>query len=233
MIQSGIDAAGKCTKTDCVVNFRYDPKSSKEACHWDFQGGSYTAGIENSCNPGYIHYPVGNFSVTLRVYERGNDANFRDKVLNFSNPAPVAVSGGGSTIPASAAVPVSVSILEPVIVVQSGLDSASHCTKTDCSVNLEYKVLGPKEACHWDFSGGSYTAGTENKCNPGYIHYPTGEFSVTLRVYEQGNILNFREKTLKIANVPRVATISEQAGKKSPENTFHENHAPHAAIKLQ
>lgn len=85
--------------------------------------------------------------------------------------------------------------------------------------------MGPKEACHWDFPGGSYLSGTENKCNPGYIHYPFGEFTVTLRVFEQGNISNFREKTLRFSN----GTLSEIAESK----THPENHLPVAEIKLQ
>ena len=97
--------------------------------------------------------------------------------------------------------------------------------KTDCSLNLEYKVLGPKEACHWDFSGGSYLSGTENKCNPGHIHYPLGEFTLTLKVFEQGNISNYREKTLHFSN----GTVAEIVQAKS--NPI--NHPPVASIKLQ
>jgi hypothetical protein len=92
-------------------------------------------------------------------------------------------------------------------------------------LNLEYKVLGLKEACHWDFPGGSYLSGTENKCNPGYVHYPLGEFLVTLRVFEQGNISNNRVKTLKFSN----GTITEI--QKAITNPF--NHPPQAMMKLQ
>lgn len=225
VIQSGIDSSGKCTKTDCIINLQYVPKDSKESCHWDFPGGVYGSGTENSCNPGYIHYSVGDFSVTLRVYERGNVSNFREKVLSFSNHAPVSVSGGGSTVSASIVSPGFVSILEPIIVVQSGLDATNRCTKSDCTVNFEYQVLGPKEACHWDFPGGSYTRGTENKCNPGYVHYPIGEFRVTLRVYELGNISNYRERVLTFSNGTKTEITQAKA--------LPENHPPRAAIKLQ
>lgn len=97
--------------------------------------------------------------------------------------------------------------------------------KSDCTLNFEYKVLGPKEACRWDFPGGSYLSGTENKCNPGYIHYPFGEFSVTLRVFEQGNTSNFREKILRFSNGTPVEIHQAIA---SPTN-----HSPTAMIQLQ
>lgn len=115
--------------------------------------------------------------------------------------------------------------MDPVIIVQSGLDADNHCMKSDCTLNFDYKVLGNKEACHWDFPGGSYLSGTENKCNPGYIHYPFGVFSVTLRVFEQGNISNFRETVLHFTN--------------GTPNEVHEaktnpiNHPPVATIQLQ
>lgn len=85
--------------------------------------------------------------------------------------------------------------------------------------------MGSKEACLWDFSGGSYLSGTQNKCNPGYIHYPIGNFSVTLRVFEQGNIFNYSEKVLKFLN----GTMTEiYEAKANPVN-----HPPISIIKLQ
>ncbi len=92
-------------------------------------------------------------------------------------------------------------------------------------MNVEYKVLGSKEACQWDFTGGSYLSGTQNKCNPGYVYYPIGEFIVKLRVFEQGNPSNYREKFLAFSNGTR-SEIHET--KTSPQN-----HAPVAHIKLQ
>lgn len=92
-------------------------------------------------------------------------------------------------------------------------------------MNFEYKTLSSKEACLWDFPGGVFTTGTEQKCNPGYVHYPFGEFTVTLRVFEQENILNYREKVLRISN----GTLTEiLQAKNNPEN-----HTPVAQIKLQ
>ncbi|NDK19361.1 hypothetical protein GW819_00810 [Candidatus Gracilibacteria bacterium] len=200
VIQSGIDSGFKCTKIDCIINLEYIPKDSKEMCFWSFSGGTYSAGTENNCNPGYIHYPVGNFIITLRVYEKGNTINFREKTLPFTNTLPIASSVKGGGISSSSSVTLPVYITDPTIVVQSGLDEMNYCIKTNCSINLEYKVLGSKEMCHWDFPGGSYSSGTENKCNPGYVRYPIGEFLVKLRVYERGNIFNYRDKTLGFSN---------------------------------
>lgn len=221
IIQSGLDYSLKCTKIDCIVNLEYIPKDTKEACLWNFSGGTYSSGTEQNCNPSYVHYPVGNFTITLRVYEKGNTTNFREKILLFSNSISIVSSGGGSS---SYSIPM-ITISDPNIIVQSGLDANNHCTKIDCSLNLEYKVLGPKEACHWSFPGGSFTVGTENKCNPGYIHYPIGEFSVILRVYEQGNTFNYREKILHFSN-GNASEIQEA-------KVNHGNHPPVALIKLQ
>lgn len=125
----------------------------------------------------------------------------------------------------SSSSPAIIAIFEPTIIVQSGLDANNRCLKSDCTLNFEYKVQGTKEACHWDFPGGSYLSGTENKCNPGYIHYPFGEFSITLRVFEQGNTSNYREKTFRFSN----GTLAEvHEAKTSPVN-----HSPKAMIKLQ
>jgi micrococcal nuclease len=140
-------------------------------------------------------------------------------------PPPVVNSGGGSSWSPLPILPSIISILPPTIIVQSGLDTNNRCTKIDCTLNLEYKVLGPKESCSWDFSGGSYLSGTQNKCNPGYVHYPLGEFSVTLRVFEQGNTSNYRESVLYFSNGTPAQIVQ---AKNAPEN-----HAPVALIKLQ
>ena len=142
-------------------------------------------------------------------------------------PPPVINYGGGTTSSSLVVLSVPLSILDPIIIVQSWLDSNNHCNKTDCTVNLEYKPLGPKESCHWDFSGWSYATGTEDKCNPGYIHYPLGQFSITLRVFEQWNISNYREKILHLSNNAPISIIQTQA------KVTSENHLPVAIIKLQ
>lgn len=134
-----------------MVNLEYIPADSREACVWDFPGGTYSEGTQDKCNPGYVRYPIGNFTITLRVYEKENILNFREKSFDFFNTAPVVSSGGGSTKVGISPVSSFITIADPIIIVQSGLDAENRCKKSDCAVNLEYKVLGSKEACIWDF----------------------------------------------------------------------------------
>lgn len=161
---------------------------------------------------------------TGSVTNTGNTSTGASDSSVISSPS-IITYGGGTTSSSILILPVPISILDPIIIVQSWLDSSNRCSKADCTVNFEYKTLSSKESCHWDFSGGSYAKGTENKCNPGYIHYPFGEFAVTLRVFELWNASNYSEKTLHISNPTPVSLTQTK--------TNPENHLPVARIKLQ
>lgn len=222
-------------------------------CELDFDL-DYESGEEYKCNPNTVTFPRGHdYTLHFRIIHTPEVSLFTERTILIHSPSltgstssgstssgslsetgststgvvipPVVVSGGGSTVSENLILLPPLTLLDPTIIIQSGLDANNRCLKSDCTLNLEYKVLGPKETCHWDFPGGSYLSGTENKCNPGYTHYPFGEFGVTLRVFEQGNSSNYREKILHFSN----GTPQEiHEAKTNPVN-----HLPIAIIKLQ
>ncbi len=84
-IQWGLDENNNCKSASCSLNLSYDIKNSKEACLWSFPGGTYESWTEKKCNPGYIKYPTWEFKASLKVYEIGNESNYKESYLNFSN----------------------------------------------------------------------------------------------------------------------------------------------------
>lgn len=187
-IQSGLDDNRVCKSINCSVNLEYIPKNSKEACSWSFWSGSYSSGTENKCNPGYIQYPVGIFSISLRVYEKGNESNYREKSLSFSNPQSQVVpssSGGGGTVSAQenhrphAEISLQGAMNKEKIQEWSVLT----CFNTDtCSVNFtaenSYDSDGDTLHYFWNF----WNSVTVNKKNPSVISYKIGEYDILLRV---------------------------------------------------
>lgn len=224
------------THDECRINFDLTPSFTGSFHESDYECSSFFGtgvGLAETgkCNPGSVTFPRGqDYPIRFRITNKTNSSDTveRNIVLHVPNfPAPVVVSlggGGYSPLPAVPSIaPLSIGI--PAIVVQSGLDEQNRCKKADCALNVKYDPKQTKESCRWFFPGGSVPVGTENRCNPGYVHYPLGHFTVTLRVYEQGNELNFRESMLSFSN----GTESEVLAAQEPSI----NHSPVAMIKLQ
>ncbi|MDD3646117.1 MAG: thermonuclease family protein [Candidatus Gracilibacteria bacterium] len=102
-------------------------------------------------------------------------------------------------------------IPKPIIEVQSGLNYLTgtiwQCKNEICKINLNGEssftggFIESDFECLWSFSGGSFiTQGTESKCNPGYVDYGTGEYEVGFKIYEKGNLENFKEAFIEIQN---------------------------------
>ncbi|MDD4151374.1 MAG: lamin tail domain-containing protein, partial [Candidatus Gracilibacteria bacterium] len=198
------------TKSDCKVNYNLNMNSGSGfvsisniyECLWNF-GFTGTTGEETKCNPNTITYPIGEYETTYRLIEKANPTNFKEKKIIVKNQGykeetttkTIYISSTSSSQTSSI-----ISINNPKIIIQSGLDENHNCNKSDCSINLDYETQNSKEACLWTFSGGEYEQETKYKCNPGYVKYPLGNFQVKLKVYELGNESNYKETFLDFTN---------------------------------
>lgn len=196
------------SKTDCKINFNLNIDEwngfksiwTKYECVWSFGFWEITW-EENKCNPNTITYPVWDFETKFKVIEKSNtwvyfEKNFFVKnqwFLESSIPTKIVyVWGWGSSIQ-------NINIPLPKIIIQSWIEN-SLCTKEDCSINLNYETQNSKEACLWDFPGGTFENTTNEKCNPWYVKYWLWDFKVTLKVYQKDNPANFQENYLYFSN---------------------------------
>lgn len=199
------------SKTDCKANFNlnidegngWKTLGTKYICEWDFWFWEIT-GEEWKCNPNTITYPIWDFTTIYTVKEKTNTGifithSFWVKNTWFQEPQTQKVVYVGNSTSSSS----SLSLLEiktPEIIIQSGLDENNVCKNTNCKINLNYIPQSSQEACLWDFPGGSFDIQTREKCNPGYVNYPEGDFIVTLKVYEKSNPYNFKQSYLYFSN---------------------------------
>ena len=151
--------------------------------------------------------------VTFRIAKKIDASVFSEKKIIIHNPdsssgatnTGTTQTGSTSTGAANAeTTSTDVFIPEPIITIQSGLDSNFHCTKSDCIANLsgESSFFGTNMShflCHWTFSGAT-TASASDSCNPGYVHYGLGTFPITLRITEKTSLYRFQETTIFIHN---------------------------------
>lgn len=84
-VQSWLDENNNCKKTDCNLNLIYEPKNSKEECLWSFPWWIFSDWNANNCNPSYVKYWIWDFKVTLRVYQKWNESNYKESYFYFSN----------------------------------------------------------------------------------------------------------------------------------------------------
>ncbi len=84
-IQSWLDENNRCKKEDCRVNLNYIQKSSSEVCLWSFPWGTYEGNTHEKCNPWYVDYPLWDFQITLKVYDKNYPENYKESHLFFSN----------------------------------------------------------------------------------------------------------------------------------------------------
>ncbi len=84
-IQSWLDENNVCKKEDCSINLNYIQKSSSEVCLWSFPGWIYEWNTHEKCNPWYVKYPIWDFKVTLKVYDKNYPENYKESYFSFSN----------------------------------------------------------------------------------------------------------------------------------------------------
>ena len=85
IIQSWLDENNNCKKESCSINLKYEEKNKNELCVWDFSGWSFDSKTALKCNPWYVKYPFWNHKVKLKVYQKNNENNFKENILNFNN----------------------------------------------------------------------------------------------------------------------------------------------------
>lgn len=196
------------SKIDCKVNYNLNidfwsgfvSVPSTYECFWNF-GFSGTIWEEAKCNPNTITYPIWEYETTYRIIEKANPSNYKEKKIIVKNTwYKDNITKVVYTTTTSQNINNPISINNPKIIIQSGLDENHNCSKTDCSINLNYETQNSKEACLWTFSGWEYEQESKYKCNPGYVKYPLWNFQVKLRVYELWNESNYKETFLDFTN---------------------------------
>lgn len=206
------------TKADCKINLNLESsfdsslKESNYICsinYWNWK-------IIDSCNPVTEIITRWTFFINLKIIDKNDSSNFKEKILKIENPQS------------------SLIIPEPIISVQSGFWDDLMCHKTDCSVNVTWEksfqnYSNPKLACLWDFGGWSYAEWTQNKCNPWYVHYWVGNYVIKLKIFEAWNENNFKESIFKFSNYWNLSKEQVEKLQEIPK----ENVAPVAKIKLQ
>lgn len=154
------------THTDCKINFNLESSfstgftSSDYFCELNFDL-DYESGEEYKCNPNTVTFPRGHdYTLHFRIIHTPEVSLFTERTILIHSPtltdsssesgttstgvviSPLIITsyGGGSTISYNM-YSSAISIAEPAIVVQSGLDVNNRCMKSDCTLNFEYKVM--------------------------------------------------------------------------------------------
>ena len=95
-IQSGLNyltwAIWQCKNEECKINLTAEPSftggfiESDYNCLWSFSWGVFkTEGTENKCNPWYINYWTWVFNISLKVFEKENNDNFKLENIVINN----------------------------------------------------------------------------------------------------------------------------------------------------
>lgn len=127
-----------------------------------------------------------------------------------------------------------IEIPEPIITIQSWLNSSLVCNSIDCIVNYTWvdsfsSLPESNYSCLWDFWWWIHTAWNEMKCNPGYVHYQAWNYTIKFRIIDKTNSANYKEKIINISNIysPSWGRTSSQI---TQENTII---FPKAVLTLQ
>lgn len=82
----------ECKKQDCKINLTAENSfstwfvESDYTCLWSFSGWTFsTEGTENKCNPWYIDYWTWSFEVSLKIFEKENENNFKESFIIINN----------------------------------------------------------------------------------------------------------------------------------------------------
>ncbi len=200
IIQSWLDENNNCVKDDCSLNLKYEVKNSREACLWFFPGWSFDPGTDKKCNPGYIKYPLWEFKATLRVYESGNESNYKESFITFkNNPQAFQKINSEEVIKETGNKPVAKITLEWTIGKDKKVfNNYLTCFWKDCSVNLNgdksYSLDKLDLTYWWDFWNGETGTGV----NPKSIIYTWWEYRITLKITDENGWVDEDEFFVKV-----------------------------------
>ncbi len=85
LIQSWLDENNNCKKLVCSVNLKYEEKDKLERCEWEFYWWSFKWNTDKKCNPWYVKYWIWNYKIKLKVFEKDNENNFKESILEIKN----------------------------------------------------------------------------------------------------------------------------------------------------
>ncbi len=189
------------SKNECKINFNLENSftwnyiKNNYLCEFSFWSWFITW-EENECNPNTITFWTWIFNVNFKILDKNNSLNFIQKEIiiynDFSNK--------------NVSLENFIHIPEPIISIQSWLDSNYKCLKKDCIINLSAEesftnFSGALYSCLWSFTWGTFSStSTQNSCNPWYVHYWIWVFDINLKIFEKWNESNFKEKIITIAN---------------------------------
>lgn len=211
IIQSWLDDENTCIKDDCNLNLSYEVKNSKEACLWFFPGWSFDTGTDKKCNPWYIKYPLWEFRATLRVFESGNESNYKESFITFkNNPQTFQKINSDEIIKEIWNKPVSKITLEWTIGKDKKVsNNYLTCFWEDASVNLNgdksYSLDGFDLNYLWDFWNGQTGTGI----NPKPIIYNKWEYKITLKVIDKNGWFDEDDFFVKVWEIKESQIIKE------------------------
>lgn len=212
-----------CKKEDCKVNLIYEPKDTQERCLWKFTGWDYIDSTFKKCNPWYINYPLWNYKIELKVYQKNKQSNYKESYLYFKN-----LDKSDSILETTKE---NIILIDEItedkkvnIILQWKLAKYKNLNwnilicnwVSRCSVNLNSEVSGYKVKKNltysWDFWDGTYS----NLENPKWVWYNSWEYLVSLRVYEENKL--FWESDFQIFVKQKEEKIEDVLEEKIIEN---------------
>ena len=210
-------------------------------CIWDFWYGTFTTNwTDEKCNPWYVSYGTWEHDLNIKVYDENNTWNFNQehfKIINLSDYEYIIEDENFGSWNVDDSVnwdennswnsevlidDTLIAIPEIEIEIQSWLEEIwtwmYKCKKEECKINLNVEDIFIWDynkndyECLWDFWWWIFsTFWTEEKCNPWFINYWTWEFELNIKVYEENNFGNFKQKYFSILNIIDTETIIEDS----------------------
>ncbi len=220
----------KCKKEKCKINlnvekiFSWTYQKKDYWCEWDFWYWTFkTKDTDKKCNPGYVDYSTGIFDCSIKVFEKNNQNNFKQKffqIINWdfdfgyweNNSIESEINNWNSNENSNwndswwnSIIPKQNIILKE-IKIQSWLKKDSSwkyfCDKEICNINLIYENDNKNLKCQWDFDSWLFTTkDTDKKCNPGYVKYKSGNYTIKLKIIDKNYNDNFKELSLSFSNI--------------------------------
>lgn len=227
-IQSGLekiwDFKYKCKKEYCKINlniekiFSWSYNKNSYNCEWDFWYWTYkTENTDKKCNPWYINYWTWKFDLSVKVLEKNDLNNFKEKEFQIINGdeflEELENNNTGSLIEYSIynywtwnvnqienkeLLKIIWNFQRPSYILNKDKKLEKYfCDKIkeECKINLDLRnsfIWGFKEKdylCEIDFWLWSWkVTWEENKCNPNTVIFWSWSFNVNFKIIDKKNI---------------------------------------------